>query len=211
VGRLAPEMEAGSEETQDPRAALRERTSGLLTTVVRPLARAGISPNVLTLIGFLAMLGVAYVLAMDHERLGGLLIVAVGLFDALDGALARSTGKTTRFGAFLDSTLDRFAEIALYLGLLYLYRGDPLAVILVYLAITGSLMVSYARARAEGLGLECKVGWFTRLERLATLVIGLVVERTVLALLVVAVFSNLTAVQRMWHVWKATGGSDTRR
>jgi CDP-diacylglycerol--glycerol-3-phosphate 3-phosphatidyltransferase len=202
-------METGSKQTQDPRAALRERTSGLLTAIVRPLARAGISPNVLTLLGFLAMLGVAYVLAMGHERLGGLLIVAVGLFDALDGALARSTGKTTRFGAFLDSTLDRFAEIALYLGLLYLYRGDPVAVILVYLAITGSLMVSYARARAEGLGLECKVGWFTRLERLATLVIGLLVERTILALLVVAVFSNLTAVQRMWHVWRATGGPDT--
>jgi CDP-diacylglycerol--glycerol-3-phosphate 3-phosphatidyltransferase len=202
-------MGTGSEGTQDPRAALRERTSGLLTAVVGPLARVGISPNVLTLIGFLAMLGVAYVLAMGHERLGGLLVVAVGLFDALDGALARSTGKTSRFGAFLDSTLDRFAEIALYLGLLYLYREDPLAVTLVYLAITGSLMVSYARARAEGLGLECKVGWFTRLERLATLIIGLLVERTVLALLVVAVFSNLTAVQRMWHVWRVTGGSDT--
>jgi CDP-diacylglycerol--glycerol-3-phosphate 3-phosphatidyltransferase len=202
-------METGSEEAQDPRATLRERTSGLLTAVVRPLARAGISPNVLTLIGFLAMLGVAYVLALGHERLGGVLIVVVGLFDALDGALARSTGRTTRFGAFLDSTLDRFAEIALYLGLLYLYRGDPVAVVLVYLAITGSLMVSYARARAEGLGLECKVGWFTRLERLATLVIGLVVERTVLAILVVAVFSNLTAVQRMWHVWRAMGGSRT--
>jgi CDP-diacylglycerol--glycerol-3-phosphate 3-phosphatidyltransferase len=200
-------METGSVETQDPRAALRERTSGLLTAVVRPLARAGISPNVLTLVGFLAMLGVACVLAMGHERVGGVLIVAVGLFDALDGALARSTGKTSSFGAFLDSTLDRFAEIALYLGLLYLYREDPVAVILVYLAITGSLMVSYARARAEGLGLECKVGWFTRLERLATLVIGLLVERTILAVLVVAVFSNLTAVQRMWHVWRATGGS----
>jgi CDP-diacylglycerol--glycerol-3-phosphate 3-phosphatidyltransferase len=184
----------------------------LLTSIVRPLARVGISPNVLTLVGFLAMLGVAGILALGYERLGGVLIVVVGLFDALDGALARSTGKTTTFGAFFDSTLDRFAEIALYLALLYLYRGDLMAALVVYLAITGSLMVSYTRARAEGLGLECKVGLFTRLERLATLVVGLLVGRTVLALVVVSVFSNLTALQRMWHVWRATrtsGGDGT--
>ncbi len=204
---VAPE--AGSERGRDPRDALRERTRGLLEFVVRPLARGGVSPNVLTVVGFLAMVGVAGVLALGYERLGGLLIVAVGLFDALDGALARSTGKATTFGAFFDSTLDRFAEIAIYLGLLYLYRGETAVVLLVYLAITGSLMVSYTRARAEGLGLECKVGLFTRLERLATLVIGLVLEQTVLALLVLAVLSNLTAVQRMWHVWRATGPSGT--
>jgi CDP-diacylglycerol--glycerol-3-phosphate 3-phosphatidyltransferase len=150
------------------------------------------------------MLGVAWVLAQGYERCAGVLIVVVGLFDALDGALARSTGQTSRFGAFLDSTLDRFAEIALYLGLLYLYRADPLATVLVYLSITGSLMVSYTRARAEGLGLECKVGFFTRLERLGVLVLGLLLERTILALLVLAVFSNLTALQRMWHVWRVT-------
>ncbi len=201
--------EAGSEGARDPREALRERTRGLLAFVVRPLARAGVSPNVLTLVGFLAMVGVGGVLALGYERLGAVLIVAVGLFDALDGALARSTGKVTDFGAFFDSTLDRFAEIAIYLGLLYLYRGQTTAMILVYLAITGSLMVSYARARAEGLGLECKVGLFTRLERLATLVVGLALKQTVLALLVLAALSNLTAVQRIWHVWRVTGASGT--
>jgi CDP-diacylglycerol--glycerol-3-phosphate 3-phosphatidyltransferase len=206
------DVEPGSGHTEDPRDALRKHTSGLLTSIVSPLARVGISPNVLTLVGFLAMLGVAVVLALGYELLGGILIVVVGLFDALDGALARSTGQTTTFGAFFDSTLDRFAEIALYLGLLYLYRGDLMAVLIIYLAITGSLMVSYTRARAEGLGLECKVGLFTRLERLATLVVGLLVGRTTLALAVVAVFSNFTAVQRMWHVWRATttrGGDGT--
>jgi CDP-diacylglycerol--glycerol-3-phosphate 3-phosphatidyltransferase len=186
--------------TRDPRQALRDRTRDLAAALVRPLARAGVSPNVLTLAGFLAMVVVACVLALGHERLGGLLIIPVGLLDALDGALARSTGRSSVFGAFFDSTLDRFAEIALYLGLLYLYRGNSLAVILLYLAITGSLMVSYTRARAEGLGLECKVGWFTRLERLLTLVVGLILEQTVPALLVLAFFSNLTAAQRMWHV-----------
>jgi CDP-diacylglycerol--glycerol-3-phosphate 3-phosphatidyltransferase len=188
----------------DPREALRARTTCLLSSAVRPLARAGVSPNVLTIVGFLAMVGVAWVLAQGYERWAGVLIVAVGLFDALDGALARSTGQTSRFGAFLDSTLDRFAEIALYLGLLYLYRGDTLASVLVYLSITGSLMVSYTRARAEGLGLECKVGFFTRLERLGVLVLGLLLERTILALVVLAIFSNLTALQRMWHVWRLT-------
>jgi CDP-diacylglycerol--glycerol-3-phosphate 3-phosphatidyltransferase len=204
---VAPD--AGGAKARDPRETLRERTRGLLAFVVRPLARAGVSPNALTLVGFLAMVGVAFVLALGYERLGGVLIVAVGLFDALDGALARSTGKTTAFGAFFDSTLDRFAEIAIYLGLLYLYRGETAVVLLVYLAITGSLMVSYTRARAEGLGLDCKVGLFTRLERLGTLVVGLVLKQTALALLVLAVLSNLTAVQRTWHVWKATNSSGT--
>jgi CDP-diacylglycerol--glycerol-3-phosphate 3-phosphatidyltransferase len=187
---------------RDPRQGLRDRTRGLAESMVRPLARAGVSPNVLSLLGFCGMLGVGCVLALGHERLGGLLIIPVGLLDALDGALARSTGKTSPFGAFFDSTLDRFAEIALYLGLLYLYREDTLAIILLYLAITGSLMVSYTRARAEGLGIECKVGLFTRLERLLTLVLGLLLNRLVLALLVLAVLSNLTAAQRMWHVWR---------
>jgi phosphatidylglycerophosphate synthase len=172
--------------------------------VVRPLSRTGISPNALTVCGFVAMLAVAWILASGHERIAGLLVILVGLFDALDGALARLTGKTSAFGAFLDSTLDRFSEIALYLGLLYLYRGDTLPTVLVYLAITGSLMVSYTRARAEGLGLECKVGLFTRLERLAVLVVGLILERTLWALVFLAVLSNLTALQRMWHVWRTT-------
>ncbi len=190
---------------QDPREALRARTKGLLESIVRPLARAGISPNILTVVGFLAMVGVAWVLSQGYERPAGLLIIAVGLFDALDGALARSTGKSTTFGAFFDSTLDRFAEIALYLGLLYLCRGDTLATALIYLTITGSLMVSYTRARAEGLGVECKVGLFTRLERMAVLVLGLLLHRTLWALVILAVFSNLTALQRMWHVWRVAG------
>ena len=190
---------------QDWREALRARTNALLAYVVRPLARAGISPNILTVVGFLAMVGVAWILSQGYEMLAGLLIIVVGLFDALDGALARSTGRSTTFGAFFDSTLDRFAEIALYLGLLYLYRGETLATTLIYLTVTGSLMVSYARARAEGLGVECKVGLFTRLERLGVLALGLLLNRTLWALVILAVLSNLTALQRMWHVWRVAG------
>jgi len=176
----------------------------LLASIARLISRTGVSPNILTLSGFLATLGVSYVLALGHERVAGLLIIPVGLFDALDGALARAMDKATPFGAFFDSTLDRFAEIALYLGLLYLYRGSTLETVLIYLAITGSLMVSYTRARAEGLGLECKVGLFTRFERLAVLVVGLLLEQTFIALIILAIFSNLTALQRMWYVRRAT-------
>ena len=192
------------------RAATRQSTKGLLDSLATPLARVGVSPNVLTLCGLLAMFGVAYVLALGHQRVAGLLLIPVALFDALDGALARLTGKATPFGAFFDSTLDRIAEIALYLGLLYLYRGLTLESVLVYLTITGSLMVSYTRARAEGLGVQCKVGLFTRLERLAVLVAGLLLEQTLLALIVLAIFSNLTVLQRVWHVRQATSKERTR-
>lgn len=192
------------------RAAIRQSTKGLLISLATPLARVGVSPNVLTLCGLLAMFGVAYVLALGHQRVAGLLLIPVALFDALDGALARLTGKATPFGAFFDSTLDRIAEIALYLGLLYLYRGLTLESVLVYLTITGSLMVSYTRARAEGLGVQCKVGLFTRLERLAVLVVGLLLEQTLLALIVLAIFSNLTVLQRVWHVRQATSKERTR-
>lgn len=186
------------------RTAIRRRTKGLLEYIASPLARAGVSPNLLTLCGLLATFVVAALLGLGHERLAGLLLIPVALFDALDGALARLTGKATPFGAFFDSTLDRFAEIALYLGLLYLYRGSTLETLLIYLAITGSLMVSYARARAEGLGLECKVGLFTRLERLVVLTLGLLLEQTLIALIILAIFSNLTVLQRVWHVRKVT-------
>ncbi len=183
---------------------LREWTEGLVASTARLIARTGVSPNTLTFSGFLATLGVAYILALGHERLAGLLMIPVGLFDALDGAVARVMNKATRFGAFFDSTLDRFAEIALYLGLLYLYRESTLKTVLIYLTITGSLMVSYTRARAEGLGLECKVGLFTRFERLAVLAVGLLLEQTLIALIILAIFSNLTALQRMWHVRRVT-------
>ncbi len=186
------------------RTAIRRRTKGLLEYIASPLARAGVSPNLLTLCGLLATFMVAGLLGLGHERLAGLLLIPVGLFDALDGALARMTGRATPFGAFFDSTLDRFAEIALYLGLLYLYRGSTLETLLIYLTITGSLMVSYARARAEGLGLECKVGLFTRLERLVVLTLGLLLEQTLIALIILAIFSNLTVLQRVWHVRRLT-------
>jgi CDP-diacylglycerol--glycerol-3-phosphate 3-phosphatidyltransferase len=186
----------------------RERMRWLLEPLARLIIRTGISPNLLTVMGFVFTGGVAYVLATGHLQIGGVLLVVAGTFDALDGTLARLAGRKSRFGAFLDSTMDRFSEAVIYLGLLvhYTQHGGRQESFLIYAAIVGSLMVSYARARAEGLGIECKTGILTRFERTAVLVIGLILNQMRITLWILAVLSNFTALQRMYHVWRATGG-----
>lgn len=189
---------------------LREGTEKIFMALARPLHRLGVSPNLLTRVGLLITLCAAGLLAFGHQRIAGVVIIPATLFDALDGALARLGGRDTPYGAFLDSTLDRWAEIALYLGLLYWYieRGAKLEIILIYLTIAGSLMVSYTRARAEGVGIECKVGLFTRAERIITLLFGLFLQLMPWALGVLALFTNLTAAQRLWHVRQQTRKRD---
>lgn len=181
-------------------------TEKIVTALVRPLHRVGVPPDLLTIMGLVTTLGAAGLLAFGYQRIAGVVIIPASLFDALDGALARLGGRDTPYGAFLDSTLDRWGEIALYLGLLYYYsqRAARTETILIYLTIAGSLMVSYTRARAEGLGIECRVGLFTRLERLITLIAGLLLQLMPWALGVLALFTNLTAVQRLWHVRQET-------
>ena len=191
----------------------RQRAQSLLNAIARGLGALGLTPNMLTLIGFFAMCAVGVVLAFGNFVLGGALIIVAGIFDALDGTLARLTNRVTKFGAFLDSTTDRFAEGALYLGIMYWYLQQPGMVFvayLVFLTLLGSLMVSYARARAEGIGVEMKKGLMTRFERIALLIIGLLLtaafgDAPVLIVLgILAVFTNVTAVQRMWLVYRAT-------
>jgi len=185
---------------------LRKRTEKIFIALARPLHRLGVSPNLLTRMGLLMTLCAAGLLAFGHQRIAGVVIIPASLLDALDGALARLGGRDTSYGAFLDSTLDRWAEIALYFGLLYWYtqRGARLEIILIYLTIAGSLMVSYTRARAEGLGIECKVGLFTRAERILTLIAGLLLQLMPWALGILALFTNITAAQRFWHVRQET-------
>ena len=132
-----------------------------------------------------------------------------GVFDLFDGALARATGKASKFGALLDSTVDRVAEAVILLGLLVFYIRDDSTegTVLVYLALTGSIMVSYLRARSEGLGIECLVGVMTRPERVVTLGIGLIVGHwwPVVVLVVLGVIAGLTlftSVQRLFHSWR---------
>jgi CDP-diacylglycerol--glycerol-3-phosphate 3-phosphatidyltransferase len=172
------------------------------------LGRLGISPNTLTVTGYLLSLLVMYVLSTGHLRPGGFLLVAAALFDALDGTVARAMRLTSKFGAFFDSVMDRFSEATVLMGLIlhYLWSGGQVEAALIYVTIVGSLMVSYTRARAEGLGLECKTGLLTRFERVAVLAIALIIGQVTPALWLMAVLTNFTALQRVHYVWRATGG-----
>ena len=173
----------------------------------RLLARLGLTPNALTLIGLLLNALVAGVLALGHPVLGGVLVLVANAFDMLDGALARVSGKGSRFGAFFDSTLDRYAEALIYLGVMaWLVRlGDSWSLLAAYLSVVGSFMVSYSRARAEGLGVQGEVGWLPRPERILLLALALIVHQYLLApvLWLLAVMTNFTALQRILYAKKA--------
>ncbi|MFN3407025.1 MAG: CDP-alcohol phosphatidyltransferase family protein, partial [Caldimicrobium sp.] len=136
--------------------------------------------------------------------MAGLILIIFAPLDAIDGLLARTANKITKFGAFLDSTLDRYGEIFLFLAFLYYFmlKGSIAGIIISFLGITGSLMVSYTRARAEGLGLTCKVGLLTRFERTLILILSLLLETIFVALTFLAFFTHFTALQRMWYVYK---------
>ncbi len=168
------------------------------------VAKTGISPNIVTTLGLLVALVTAWVLSTGHFFLGGFLVLLSGAFDMLDGAVARISGRSTRFGAILDSTFDRLSEAALFLGLLAYYanQGSFQEVVLVGAALVGSMLTSYVRARAEGLGLKCEVGFFTRPERVILLAIGLIFNQMLVILWIIAVLSNLVAWQRLSYVWQ---------
>ena len=174
----------------------------ILEPIAAFLSRLGLTPNGATLLGFAMTVGVAVLLALGYLRLGGILLIFTLAFDAVDGTLARQTGKVTRFGGVLDSTLDRWAEIALYGGLVWYYSqsGWDIGVLWATAAMATSLMVSYTRARAEGAGFALKEGLFTRLERLVVLIAGLIFNVTLLALPLIAILAAFTAVQRLWVV-----------
>ena len=192
----------------------------LTRPVVRLLARAPITPNAITWFGFLVTVGAAVLIVSGHLFAAGFVVLLAGFFDILDGALARSTKRTTQFGAVLDSTLDRLAEAVLLLGILALFLfteeksalftllSQEWAVLLVGVALVGSLLVSYIRARAEALGLECQVGLFTRTERVIVLALGLLLGQIdyalIIALTIIVVFSFITVSQRLFYVWRQT-------
>ena len=173
----------------------------------RLLAKSGVSPNALTIFGFLIALVIAPLLATGHLFLSGFLVLLSGAFDLLDGTVARLKGESTVFGALLDSTLDRFAEAALFIGLLAYYANRPGSlqeIILVAAALVGSMMTSYIRARSEGLALKCEVGIFTRPERVVLLAIGLIFNELLVVLWIIAILATLTAWQRLFHIWRQT-------
>src|SRR5262245_12255312 len=218
----------------DYKVVLKRLAHQLLDPVVRGMLAIGLQADHLTVLGFALSLAAGVAFAIGRFRTAATIATIAGICDILDGQLARLGGKVTRFGAFLDSTLDRIAEAALFVGLTWYYLAqlvdmttnprrvmanlehglEPITfatiALFAVLALVGSFMVSYTRARAEGLGLECKVGWFERPERLVVLIVagyfglGPVIPGM---LIVLVVFSFATAIQRMAHVWKITRSS----
>jgi CDP-diacylglycerol--glycerol-3-phosphate 3-phosphatidyltransferase len=177
---------------------------------VRFLARTPITPSALTWLGFLLAVIAAALIATGHLLIAGLVVLIGGLFDMLDGALARHIKRTTRFGALLDSTLDRLSEGALLLGVLALYarEASTAGVLLAGAALLGSLLVSYLRARGEAQGLECQAGLFTRPERVVVLALGLLLSHfsyaLIIALAIIVILSFITVGQRFVHLWQQT-------
>ncbi len=190
--------------------AARKYSRIFLEPIARFISSRGISPNVITITGTLLMIIVAIILAQGYFFVGGILMIIFALFDVIDGMLARMLKRTSRFGAFLDSTLDRFAEAIIFLGLFvyYMPANQNMELVLIYLTVVGSLMVSYARARAEGVGVPLKDGAFTRFERLFLLITGLLINQVTIVLIILAAVTNLTAIQRMYIVWLAIGDEE---
>jgi CDP-diacylglycerol--glycerol-3-phosphate 3-phosphatidyltransferase len=185
-----------------------DKARSRLGFVGRVVARTGLTPNRLTGIGLLLNIVVAAVIASGNLILGGFLIVAGGLFDVVDGAVARETNQTSRFGGFFDATIDRYSEAVIFGGLLIYFTStdaDDVAIWLTYITIVGSLMISYTRARAEILGLRGDVGLAQRMERVAILALSLVFSQPVWGLWILAILTQLTVLQRVWHVWKNAG------
>jgi CDP-diacylglycerol--glycerol-3-phosphate 3-phosphatidyltransferase len=189
----------------------REISRPTLEAVGRTLARWKITPDGVTYAGLLLTLGVAVLISFGELRWAGVAYIFAAACDALDGALARVTGKGSRFGAFLDSTIDRFEESLVFLGLTvhYTVAGSKIEPSLVLAAAIASLMVSYTRARAEAVGVACTVGLSTRPARVALMIAGLLLNQVLVVLAILAVTSLFTAFQRMVHVWRATGGQAT--
>ena len=179
--------------------------------VVGILSKSGITPNALSLINLALNIVAACVIATGHFLLAGVLVLVSGLFDLLDGALARFTKQSAKFGAILDSTVDRVSEAVILCGLLIWYIrqeaslqevGLEIVLVLIFAVLVGSFLVSYIRARAEGLGLQCQVGLFTRAERVIVLAIGLLVNRIFIALCILVVFVSITVIQRLVYLRK---------
>lgn len=200
---------------------LRKTFRGVLEAVARFFNRFGVTPNQLTLAGLILQGAVAVVIALGYLRLAGVLLIFFSIFDAFDGTLARMTGQASRFGAFFDATIDRYAEVLVLFGLLVYYTGQPDATtqtLLIYAAVVGSLLVSYTRAKAESLSIPCKEGILTRAERVVLLVVGLLLgtwkplaalpDALTVVLWLLAILSNVTAIQRVLAVRKTVREQD---
>jgi len=181
---------------------MRGRFKGILTWLGGILNRIGLTPNMMTMLGLLGNTIGAYFLARGEMTIGGIFIFLMGPVDALDGTMARLRGEPTEFGGFVDSVTDRYSELVIFGGLLFYYtqQGEILPAMLAYLAAAGAVLVSYTRARAQSLGYDTKVGILTRMERYLVLAPCLVLNIPIVALWILAVFGNVTAIQRIFDI-----------
>ncbi len=166
------------------------------------LNRLGIRPNTVTLIGLAGTVGCAVLIALGHMTWAGILLLIMGPVDAMDGALARLRNEASGWGAFVDSVTDRYAELFLFLGFLiyYMLHANATGVLLAYLAAAGSVLVSYVKARADASKLDANIGLLTRVERYLVLIPGLIFNLPMVALVIIAIFANFTALQRILRV-----------
>lgn len=176
----------------------------IIGRIVKALALSRIHPNVLTFIGLVINIGAAFLFAAGHFRWAGAVVVLAGLFDMVDGRVARETNRVTRFGGFFDSVMDRYSDLSLYIGLLVYYASINrfFYIVLTAIVMTGSVLVSYTRARAECTIPKCKVGFLERPERIVLVVIGALFGRMAPVLWIIAVLSNLTVVHRMIYTFQ---------
>ncbi|MCX6004972.1 MAG: CDP-alcohol phosphatidyltransferase family protein [Chloroflexi bacterium] len=188
---------------------LRRKAARILTDPLVPLiSRLKLTPNMMTTAGLILNLVAAIVIGFGYLLAGGIIFLLAGLFDLLDGALARYMEKTTKFGALFDSVVDRVTEGALFLSFIFITNPSvwpnnvTCQLILIFLAMMGSFLTSYIRARAEGLSIDCTIGLFTRVERVIILALGLLLNQVFIALAIVVVLSFVTVGQRFIHVWR---------
>jgi len=192
---------------------MRNAFKGVIDSAAQSVNRLGLHPNTLSLIGFFGNLVASVLLAFGNFFTGGLLALVMGLIDVLDGALARLRGEATKFGAFLDSVIDRYSELSLFLGLSYFFATQEnwLAILACYIAAAGSVLVSYMRARALSLGLDVQIGLLSRLERYIILIPALLLGYPLIGTWIIAVLANLTAFQRIYFVWRNMDGGVLNR
>lgn len=183
---------------------MRIKFKGVLDPIGRFLNGLGLKPNVITIIGLIGQIGAAILLAYGEIMWGGIVLLLFAPIDALDGTMARLRNEPTRFGGFVDSVTDRYSELIVFAGLLYFFTqsNNVLGIMLVFFAAAGSIMVSYTRARAEALNYDAKTGILTRLERYLIIIPGLIFQIPLIAMGIIAVFANVTALQRIASVRK---------
>ncbi|MBN2386803.1 MAG: CDP-alcohol phosphatidyltransferase family protein [Anaerolineales bacterium] len=174
----------------------------LLEPIAAFLDRLGIRPNTVTIVGLLGTIGCATLIAFGHMTWAGILLLIMGPVDALDGALARLRGEASEWGAFVDSVTDRYSELFIFLGFVvyYLTGTNSTGILLAYLAAAGSVLVSYVKARADASRLDANVGLLTRVERYIVLIPLLIFNQPLAIVLIIAIFANFTALQRILRV-----------